>query len=341
MRQLVIILGVLVGSVFMAQVAVAGPTSCDVTTGASCFWGEGCDCDHDGYVRDNGKAYKYCHFTKCPIDKNDSDANALGKSSEYNLDGDAWTTLYDCDDNDACVTNDCTNLCGPNPVDDDDDGVPTGQDCDDTNPYIKPGASLACCSCEVLTVPSQVAAFGCSANPCPLGTTNPPDATPSDTYQPPADAYQPADTATSDDVLVPDGGSDGSYGGSTNYASPPVDPGVVGSGTVVHASPPSPVGCAGGASSLPGPLAAALALLWGLVARRRRTARLAVAAAIVTTLGAAGCATVQPWERGRLAKAPMIFGADAWGEGIEQHLMQYREGAAGGFGGGGGGCGCN
>jgi len=352
-----IILGALVGAALLASPAVAAPTSCDITTGASCFWNEGCDCDHDGYVRENGKSYKYCHWTKCPIDKNDTDPNVLGKPSEYNADGDAWTTDYDCDDSDACVANDCSNICGPEPTDDDDDGYPVGEDCDDTNPYIKPHATLACCSCDVLTVPSQAAAFGCSANPCPLGNTSTGDTstttdtwTATDTWTP-ADTWTPTDTASPaqdatpgvSDTLVT--GSDAlaldSSGGGVHYATPPVDPGVVGSGNVVHKSPPSPVGCAGGGGDLPGALVAGFGILLALVSRRRRAAKLAAAAAVVATLGASGCTTVRPWERGRLAKTPMIFGADGWADGLEQHLFQYREGAAGGFGGGGGGCGCN
>ncbi|MCA9517999.1 MAG: hypothetical protein KC635_23830, partial [Myxococcales bacterium] len=104
--------------------ARAGNTSCDIVTGASCAWGEGCDCDHDGYVRSSGKASRYCHFNKCPIDGNDNNPNVLGVPSQYNADGDAWTTAYDCDDNDACVINDCSNVCGPAPTDDDGDGYP-------------------------------------------------------------------------------------------------------------------------------------------------------------------------------------------------------------------------
>ena len=45
--------------------------------------------------------------------------------------------------------------------------------------------------------------------------------------------------------------------------------------------------------------------------------------------------------RGRLAHRGMIFGAEAAESTLEQHTLQYREGAGGGYGGGGGGCGCN
>ena len=330
--------------------ALAAPTSCDIVSGASCSHNEGCDCDHDGYVRESGKAWKYCHWTKCPIDVNDSDPNALGKVSTYNADGDAWTTAYDCDDHDACVVKDCSNVCGPEPVDDDGDGAPEGIDCDDTNPYIKPGAPLACCSCDVLVDPSKVQAFGCAANPCPLGTPPPVDTGGADAGAPPADTGAapvdsggsvPEDAATwPSDALPWADVADGAA--PPRYVAPPSDPGVIGSGVVVHREPPSPVGCTGGAAPTWGALAG-LGLLGALRRGRARRAagRLAVAATVVAGLGAAGCATVEPWERGRLAKDPMIFGADGWSDGLEQHFLQYREGAVGGFGGGGGGCGCN
>jgi hypothetical protein len=54
-----------------------------------------------------------------------------------------------------------------------------------------------------------------------------------------------------------------------------------------------------------------------------------------------GCAGALPYEREYLAKAKMQFGADPQADLLEQHVYQYREGSAGGYGGGGGGCGCN
>jgi hypothetical protein len=68
----------------------------------------------------------------------------------------------------------------------------------------------------------------------------------------------------------------------------------------------------------------------------RRLALLALAALL-----AGGCARVKPWERELLAKPKMALDADPEGALLEQHVYQYREGAAGGYGGAGGGCGCN
>jgi Domain of unknown function (DUF4266) len=55
---------------------------------------------------------------------------------------------------------------------------------------------------------------------------------------------------------------------------------------------------------------------------------------------AAGCATVQPWQRGRLAERCMQFDSDAARVGYMTHWQESREGSAGGFGVQGGGCGC-
>lgn len=70
-----------------------------------------------------------------------------------------------------------------------------------------------------------------------------------------------------------------------------------------------------------------------------RYAWLALSLSVVSTLG--GCATVAPWERGRLADRAMQLDPDPLASELEQHTHDYREGANGGFGGAGGGCGCN
>ncbi len=53
-----------------------------------------------------------------------------------------------------------------------------------------------------------------------------------------------------------------------------------------------------------------------------------------------GCATVQPWQRGRLADACMTFEANAGLTAYAAHWQESREGSAGGAGVQGGGCGC-
>lgn len=54
-----------------------------------------------------------------------------------------------------------------------------------------------------------------------------------------------------------------------------------------------------------------------------------------------GCTLVKPYQRELLAKRIMQIDPDPEATLLEQHVYQYREGAAGGYGGGGGGCGCN
>ena len=55
----------------------------------------------------------------------------------------------------------------------------------------------------------------------------------------------------------------------------------------------------------------------------------------------AGCAMVQPWERGTLADATMRPDRDELYTTMQEHVYFSREAAAGGRGVGGGGCGCN
>lgn len=77
-------------------------------------------------------------------------------------------------------------------------------------------------------------------------------------------------------------------------------------------------------------------------ARSLRAVALHAAALVVMTaalLGATGCGTVQPYERGKLAHPTMTAG-DMAGFG-ESHLRAISEGATGGSGGTGSGCGCN
>lgn len=71
---------------------------------------------------------------------------------------------------------------------------------------------------------------------------------------------------------------------------------------------------------------------------QRNIIRLVVAALLFAT---SGCASVKPWERGRMAKPCMQLDPEPESTLLEQHVYQYREGSAGGYGGLGGGCGCN
>ena len=65
----------------------------------------------------------------------------------------------------------------------------------------------------------------------------------------------------------------------------------------------------------------------------RFTIRLALLATLASAAcAAAGCATVQPWQRGRLAERCMQFDADAARVGYMTHWQESREGSAGATG---------
>jgi hypothetical protein len=61
---------------------------------------------------------------------------------------------------------------------------------------------------------------------------------------------------------------------------------------------------------------------------------------LLGAMDVSSCATVQPWQRARLADPCMTFDADAGRVAYMTHWQEAREGAAGGFGVQGGGCGC-
>jgi hypothetical protein len=67
----------------------------------------------------------------------------------------------------------------------------------------------------------------------------------------------------------------------------------------------------------------------------------ATIASIALVLLLAGCASVQPWEKGKLAKPEMTFGGARLETRYADHVYTSREAASGGAGVGGGGCGCN
>lgn len=54
-----------------------------------------------------------------------------------------------------------------------------------------------------------------------------------------------------------------------------------------------------------------------------------------------GCADVQPWQKGNLAKSYMTFEPDTLEARQRQHIYFSKEASSGGYGVGGGGCGCN
>lgn len=62
---------------------------------------------------------------------------------------------------------------------------------------------------------------------------------------------------------------------------------------------------------------------------------------LALVLGLSGCTRVKPYQRELLAKRIMALDPSPEATLLEQHVFQYREGSAGGYGGSGGGCGCN
>ena len=58
-------------------------------------------------------------------------------------------------------------------------------------------------------------------------------------------------------------------------------------------------------------------------------------------IGAVGCSTVEPWEKGNLADYTMKSDRDELSNVMASHVHFSREATAGGEGVGGGGCGCN
>jgi hypothetical protein len=73
----------------------------------------------------------------------------------------------------------------------------------------------------------------------------------------------------------------------------------------------------------------------------RRTVLKAFLIGLVLLTAAAGCRTVQPWERGALSDYTMRPDRDPLTDLFREHVYFTREAAAGGRGVGGGGCGCN
>jgi hypothetical protein len=69
--------------------------------------------------------------------------------------------------------------------------------------------------------------------------------------------------------------------------------------------------------------------------------RLMLAACVLALAGCSAVPTVQPWQKGNLAKPQMAFDSDVLDARFMDHTYFSKEGASGGAGVGGGGCGCN
>ena len=62
---------------------------------------------------------------------------------------------------------------------------------------------------------------------------------------------------------------------------------------------------------------------------------------LLIALSAVGCAQIQPWERGELARTEMKWDPDPMKSALRDHVYFSKEGSSGGASSGGGGCGCN
>jgi hypothetical protein len=69
--------------------------------------------------------------------------------------------------------------------------------------------------------------------------------------------------------------------------------------------------------------------------------RLMLAACVLALTGCSAMPSVQPWQKGNLAKRDMAFDTDVLDARFMDHTYFSKEGASGGAGVGGGGCGCN
>ncbi|RPI63853.1 MAG: DUF4266 domain-containing protein [Lysobacterales bacterium] len=71
------------------------------------------------------------------------------------------------------------------------------------------------------------------------------------------------------------------------------------------------------------------------------TAKRTVSMAVLTVMGLAGCAAVEPWDRDVLARPEMQIVSDPTEAAADEHIYFSKEASSGGQGFGGGGCGCN
>ena len=63
--------------------------------------------------------------------------------------------------------------------------------------------------------------------------------------------------------------------------------------------------------------------------------------AVLLGLALSACETVQPWERGTLARDDMQWQTDPMEARLRNHIHYSKEASSGGVGAAGGGCGCN
>ena len=68
---------------------------------------------------------------------------------------------------------------------------------------------------------------------------------------------------------------------------------------------------------------------------------LSVLAVAAVTLVLSGCESVQPWERGRLARPEMQLDPNALQTGLYEQVYDSKEASSGGTRTAGAGCGCN
>ena len=62
---------------------------------------------------------------------------------------------------------------------------------------------------------------------------------------------------------------------------------------------------------------------------------------LLLVLALSGCETVQPWERGNLARDEMQWAPDTREAILRNQIHASKEASSGGTGAAGGGCGCN
>ena len=62
---------------------------------------------------------------------------------------------------------------------------------------------------------------------------------------------------------------------------------------------------------------------------------------LVASFITSGCASVEPWQRGNLAKPEMQISGDPVDDLLLEQVFYSKEAASGGIGAAGGGCGCN